>query len=186
MTLTNTLPLSPGAWRLDRPHCTVAFTARHMAISKVRGRFTTFDAVVSIGETLESTTVEATVDLASVDTDNPDRDQHLRSGDFFDVERHPTMTFRSTSIDLAADGSYTMTGELTIKGVTRTETFRLVFHGTETFPGDGSLHAGFEATGAIDRKDYGIDFHVPLGTGGFVVSERIGIELDIQLLAPAE
>ena len=181
---TTSLPLAPGAWRLDPVHCTVEFTARHMAISKVRGRFHTFDAEIVVGDRLDTSSLRATVDLSSVDTNNPDRDEHLRNSDFFDVERHPTMSFVSTSIDEVGDARYEITGDLTINDTTRSETLDVAFHGVETFPGDGSVHAGFEATGTIDRTDYGIDFNVPLGAGGVVISNRIGIELDIQLLAP--
>ena len=183
-TTPTTLPLAPGTWTLDPLHCTVEFTARHMAISKVRGRFHTFTATVTVGERLEQTVLEATIDMASVDTNNEDRDAHLRNSDFFHVDHHPEMTFRSTSIAPTAADSYDVTGDLTINGTTRSETLQVVFNGTETFPGDGSLHAGFEATGSISRTDYGVDFNVPLAAGGFVISDRIGIELDIQLLAP--
>lgn len=183
-TTRTTLPLTAGTWTLDPMHCTVEFTARHMGISKVRGRFHDFTAQVEVGADLATTRLHAAVDLSSVDTLNPDRDAHLRSSDFFDADEHPQMTFTSTSVEEAADGRYRVTGDLTINGVTRSETLDVVFNGTETFPGDGSLHAGFEATGAINRKDYGVDFNVPLGAGGFVIADRIGIELDIQLLAP--
>ncbi len=178
------LPLRPGTWTLDPVHCTVEFTARHLGISKVRGRFHTFDAIVVVGDDLASTSLSADVDLSSVDTNNADRDAHLRNSDFFDVDHHPQMTFRSSRIEETGDGRYGITGELTINGHTRTETLDVTFHGTEVFPGDGSLHAGFEATGSINRKHYGVDFNVPLGAGGFVIADRIGIELDIQLLAP--
>lgn len=185
-TTAPTMPLTSGVWTLDPLHCTVEFTARHMAISKVRGRFHTFDAEVVVGETLESTSLWAEIDMSSVDTNNADRDAHLRSSDFFNIDRHPKLTFRSTSITQTGKGKYKVTGDLTMNGGTRSETLDLTFHGTETFPGDGSLHAGFEATSTLNRLDYGIDFNVPLGAGGFVVSDKIGIELDIQLLAPAQ
>ncbi len=178
------LPLTAGTWGLDPLHCTVEFTARHMAISKVRGRFHTFDAEVVVGDDLESSSLRATVDMSSVDTGNADRDAHLRNEDFFDVEQHPEMTFASTAIVATSDTTYDVTGDLTINGTTRSETLAVTFHGIETFPGDGSVHAGFEATGTISRLDYGVDFNVPLGAGGFVISDKIGIELDIQLLAP--
>ncbi len=183
--MTTTLPLTTGTWTLDPLHCTVEFTARHMAISKVRGRFHTFDASIVVGDSLETSSLRAEVDMSTVDTNNADRDAHLRNSDFFDVEQHPQMTFVSTRMAESGNGRYAVEGDLTINGVTRTETLDVVFHGVETFPGDGSLHAGFEATGVINRMDYGVDFNVPLGAGGFVISDKIGIELDIQLLAPA-
>jgi len=183
-TTSTALPLSAGNWALDLAHCTVEFTARHMAISKVRGRFHSFAGTVTIGESLEECSLTATVDLASVDTSNADRDAHLRNSDFFNVDTHPEMTFRSTAIAAMPGGGYAVTGEMAINGISRTETLDVTFHGTETFPGDGTCHAGFEATGTINRTDYGVDFNVPLGAGGFVISDKIGIELDIQLLAP--
>lgn len=183
--MTNKLPLQSGTWTLDPLHCTVEFTARHMAISKVRGRFHKFDAALTVGESLEDSSLVASVDMASVDTNNADRDAHLRNSDFFHVDQHPEMRFASTSIVENGNGEYSMTGELTINDITKVETFLAIFNGTETFPGDGSFHAGFEATATISRTDYGVDFNVPLAAGGFVISDKIGIELDIQLLAPA-
>jgi polyisoprenoid-binding protein YceI len=183
-TTTSNLPLASGIWTLDPLHCTVEFTARHMAISKVRGRFHTFDATVVVGDTLEASRLEATIDMASVDTDNADRDAHLRNSDFFHVDEHPEMTFRSTAIVSTGADTYSVIGDLTLNGTTNQERLDVTFHGTETFPGDGTFHAGFEATGTISRRAYGVDFNVPLGAGGFVISDTIGIELDIQLLAP--
>ena len=179
------LPLQAGTWSLDPLHCTVEFTARHMAISKVRGRFHTFDATLIVGDSLEDSSLVASVDMSSVDTGNEDRDGHLRNSDFFHVDQHPTMSFKSTAITNTGPNTYDLVGGLTINDTTNTETLNVVFHGTETFPGDGSLHAGFEATTTISRTDYGVDFNVPLAAGGFVISDKIGIELDIQMLAPA-
>ncbi len=184
MSTTSNLPLAPGTWALDPLHCTVEFTARHMAISKVRGRFHTFDATVVVGDSLEESSLEATIDMASVDTNNADRDAHLRNSDFFHVDEHPEMTFRSTAIVSTGTDTYSVIGDLTLNGTTNQERLDVTFHGTEIFPGDGSCHAGFEATGTISRRAYGVDFNVPLGAGGFVISDTIGIELDIQLLAP--
>lgn len=184
-TTTNTLPLAPGTWVLDPMHCTVQFCVRHMAISKVRGRFHTFNATLTVGDSLETSALTATVDMSSVDTGNADRDAHLRQSDFFSVDQHPEMSFASTSI-VPANGSYSVTGNLTINGVTKTEQLHVVFGGAETFPVDGSLHAGFEATASINRSSYGLDFNIPLGAGGFVISDKIDIELDMQLVEAAE
>lgn len=178
------LPLEPGIWALDSLHSTVEFTARHMAISKVRGRFATFDAHVIVGDSLATSSLSATVDMGSVDTGNADRDAHLRNSDFFNADTHPEMTFQSTAITDLGDGTFAVAGDLTINGRTNSESLKIVFHGTETFPGDGSVHAGFEATGLINRTDYDIVFNVPLAAGGVVISEKIGIELDVQLVAP--
>ncbi len=188
MTITHSnlqsLPLAPGTWGLDAPHCTVEFVVRHMGISKVRGRFRGFEATVDVGDALETSVLRASVDMASVDTGDADRDAHLRGADFFDVDRHPRMMFESTSITPVGDDAFDVAGDLTIKGVTGRETLSVRFDGTEVFPGDESLHAGFEASTSIRRTDYGVDFNVPLGAGGFVISDTVRVELDVQLLAP--
>ena len=121
MLTTSTVPLAPGVWTLDPLHCTVEFTVRHMAISKVRGRFHTFHANVVVGDSLQTTSVRAVVDLASVDTNNDDRDAHLRSSDFFAVDAHPQMTFTSTAITEAGPQRYEVTGDLSVNGITRSE-----------------------------------------------------------------
>jgi polyisoprenoid-binding protein YceI len=181
---TTDLPLTPGTWTLDLAHSTVEFTVRHLAISKVRGRFHRFEGVLDVGERTETTELRASVDLSSVDTGNEDRDAHLRGPDFFDVETHPQMTFVSRSIRAVDARGYEVVGDLTLNGITRAETLAVTFHGRETFPGDGRVHAGFEATGTINRSDYGVAFNVPMGGGGFVIADRVGIELDIQLVSP--
>lgn len=180
------LDLAKGYWVLDPLHCTVEFTARHMGISKVRGRFSTFEATIEVGNTLADTVLRSTVDLTSVDTGNAQRDEHLRGSDFFNIHTHPEMTFESERIIDVGRGNYQIEGLLTINGITQPQTFDVVFYGIETFPQDGSTHAGFEATGELRRSDFEIDFNVPLGAGGVVVSDKIGIELDIQLQPATE
>jgi polyisoprenoid-binding protein YceI len=180
-----TLPLPAGAWELDPTHTTVEFTVRHLGISKVRGRFTGFDATVVIGEDLSTTTVRAEVDLATVDTGNADRDAHLRGSDFFSVEIHPTMVFEATSLTQLGDGGYRLDGDLTLNGRTNPQSLDVSFFGAETFPGDGSRHAGFAATGSLSRRAFGVDFNVPMAAGGFVIGDQINIELDVQLLRTA-
>jgi polyisoprenoid-binding protein YceI len=182
-TTAMSLPLAPGTWGLDPVHCTVEFTVRHLAISKVRGRFSTFDAELVVGDRLESSSLRAVVDLSSVDTNNPDRDAHLRGSDFFNTESNPQMVFQSTSIIQTNPGHYLVTGDLSINGVSHSETLDVSFNGTEVYPMDGSVHAGFEARSTINRKDYGVSFNVPMGAGGFVISDKIGVELDIQLVS---
>ena len=146
----------------------------------------TFDADIVVGDSLDSTRLQAVVDLASVDTNNADRDAHLRGSDFFGVDAHPHMTFASTAITEAGPQRYTVTGDLTINGTTRSESLAVTFNGVETYPLDGSVHAGFEATGTISRKNYGLDFNVPLGAGGFVIADQIRIELDLHSVGPTE
>jgi polyisoprenoid-binding protein YceI len=176
------LPLTAGNWTLDQTHSTIEFGVRHLGISKVRGRFHRFDATVNIGETLETTQIGAQVDLSSVDTNNSDRDAHLRSSDFFDTATHPTMTFSSTSISDKGDGNYVLHGDLTLNGRTNLLDLDVEFHGTAIFPVDGSSHAGFTATGSISRREFGIEFNVPLAAGGFVIGDKVTVELDLQLL----
>jgi polyisoprenoid-binding protein YceI len=182
-----TLPLAPGTWVLDTAHTTVAFTVRHMGISKVRGTFARVEARVIVGDSLEESTLTARVDMSSVDTGNPDRDAHLRSPDFFDIETYPTMEFASTAIREDGTDGYLVDGVLTLKGRSNALTLTVEFHGTETYPMDGSTHAGFSANAALSRRDYGIEFNVPMAAGGFVIGDHVEIDLEVQLAAlPAE
>jgi polyisoprenoid-binding protein YceI len=183
MVARMSLPLPSGSWTIDPTHSTVEFVVRHLGLSKVRGRFGAFAATLTVGDGLDDTRVEASIELASVDTANADRDAHLRSTDFFRVDDHPTMTFRSTSIAGRGD-RYTMTGDLTLNGVTRPMTFDVEFTGTATYPINGSTHAGFNATAELSRREWGIDFNVPMAAGGFVIGDKVKIELELQF-APA-
>lgn len=149
----------------------------------MRGRFDGFDATLEIGSSLESVSVIADVDLATVDTNNADRDAHLRSTDFFDTVQHSAMIFRSTSVTGSGE-NYALAGDLTIAGVTKPVTFDVEFNGTEQFPGDQSTHAGFSATGQIRRSDFGIDFGIIAGAEKLMLGDKIKIELDLQFVAP--
>ena len=182
-TTTSALPLAPGTWSVDHNHSGVFFVVRHLGLSNVRGRFDAFDATLDVGADLASVAVRANVDLSSVDTNNPDRDAHLRSTDFFETERHPEMTFVSTSITGAGD-TYELEGELTIAGITKSVTFDVEFNGTEVFPGDQRVHAGFTATGNIRRSDFGIDFGIIPGAEKLMLGDKIKVELDLQFVAP--
>lgn len=180
---TTTLPIDPGSWTLDASHSGVLFQVRHLGLSNVRGRFQSFDASLVVGERLEDVQVTATVDLSSVDTNNADRDAHLRSTDFFDVETNPVMTFVSTGIT-GSGSDYELTGDLTINGVTKSVTFETEFHGTEVFPGDGQVHAGFDASATIKRSDFGVDFGIIPGEK-LLLADKVKVELEIQFVAPA-
>src|SRR6202158_6155872 len=136
--------LTPGRWPIDPNHSAITFAIRHLGLSKVRGRFRAFDVALDIGPSTTDFELVASIDLASIDTSNPDRDVHLRSTDFFNVDLHPTMTFRSTRIEAADDG-YTMTGELTLNGVTRAVTLQVESNGLAVFPGTGRTHFGLSA-----------------------------------------
>lgn len=177
-TLQTTLPLIAGNWALDTAHSSVNFTIRHLGVSKVRGRFTDFDVDVVVGETLETTSVNATVRLASVDTGNSDRDAHVLADDMLDVSVRPTLVFRSTSV--SADGDdWRVDGELTIGDVTAPVALAVELGGIEEFA-QGPRHAGFEATTQIRRQDFGLMPAIP----GAMLGDVIKVELDLQLLEP--
>jgi polyisoprenoid-binding protein YceI len=171
--------LPAGTWTVDASHSELGFVARHLMVTKVRGQFKEFEGTVKVGESLSDSQVTAVAQLASVDTGSADRDAHLKSADFFDVENNPTMSFTSTEV--TADS---LKGDLTIKGVTKPFVFDLEFGGLATDPW-GNQKAGFEATAEINRKDWGLEWNVALEGGGVLVSEKIKINLDIQLLKAA-
>jgi len=167
-----------GTWDIDPVHSDVSFTVRHMMVSKVRGRLGAFSGEIVTAPEFADSTVTATVDATSVDTGNAQRDGHIRTADFFEVETHPTWSFRSTAI--RGDGDeYALDGELTIKGVTKPVTFALEVNG---FGPDayGGTRAGFSATTTISRSDFGVDIAMPLDGGGVVVSEKVQVALEIE------
>lgn len=178
LTQPTTLPLAPGRWELDAAHSAVTFSVRHLGVSKVRGRFSDFDVDVVVGQTLDTSSVSATIAVASLDTGNPDRDAHVLSPDIVDVASRPTLTYRSTVIS-GSGTDYQVDGELTIGDVTRPVGLDLEFGGIEEFF-DGRRHAGFEARGQIRRTDFGIDLDLPPG----VLGDVIKIDIDVQLLEP--
>ena len=170
-----------GTWDLDPVHSTIGFVARHLMVSKVRGRFTRFEAqIVTAPNPLESSAT-ATIDLSSVDTGNETRDNDLRSENFFDAATHPTMTYRSTGIrPTRGQDSFLVDGELTIRGVTRPIILTVEVNGFGPDP-YGGTRAGFSAQGEIDRTEFGITFNAPVpGSGGVMVSERIQIEIEAE------
>ena len=167
-----------GTWDIDPVHSDVSFTVRHMMVSKVRGRLGTFSGEIVTAPAFTDSTVTATVDASSIDTGNAQRDGHVRSADFFEVETYPTWAFRSTAI--RADGDeYSLDGELTIKGVTRPVSFVLEANG---FGPDayGGTRAGFSAATTINRSDFGVDIAMPLDGGGVVVSDKVAVTLEIE------
>ena len=180
------LPLRTGRWAIDPHHSAVLFSIRHLGLAKVRGRFDRFEAVVDVGPTLAQTRVEATIDLDSIDTNNPDRDAHLRSTDFFSTEIHPTARFVSTGITGAGD-DWTLSGELTLNGVTRPMTLDVEFNGLEEFPGQNRRHVGFSASGALRRSEFGIDFGMlPLSADKLALGDEVKLELDLEFIEPPE
>ena len=167
-----------GAWDIDPTHSTVGFSVRHMMVSKVRGYFREFSGELVTAEDPAQSSVTATIDLASIDTRQEQRDAHIRSADFFDVENHPQMTFRSTAV--RTDGAdWFVDGELTIKGITKPVTLELELNG---FGPDayGGTRAGFSAKTEINRNDFGVDIKMPMDGGGVVVGDKITVELEIE------
>lgn len=177
------LPLGAGTWSIDIAHSSVNFQIRHLGVTNVRGRFDTFDATLTVGDTVGSVAVEAAIDLASINTNQADRDAHLRTTDFFDLEKHPSMTFVSTSVT-GSDDEYELAGNLTINGVTKPVTLNVEFYGVDTHPIDNRVRSGFAATGEIRRSDFGITFNMPLGAGKLALADKVKIELDLQFIAP--
>lgn len=172
--------LVPGTWNIDPSHSQVGFTVRHLMVSKVRGEFSGFSGAVTIAEDLLASSVSAEVDVASVSTRDAGRDEHLRSSDFFAIEDHPTWSFRSTGIGATSDPSeYVLRGDLTLRGVTRPVEFALEVHGVSPDPWGGT-RAGFTATTKVNRKDYGIDWNLPVDGGGVVVGDKVEITLEIE------
>jgi polyisoprenoid-binding protein YceI len=169
-----------GTWAIDPVHTDVGFVARHMVVSKVRGRFTKFEGVIVTGENPADSSVNATIELASIETGNQQRDDHIRSADFFEVEKYPTMTYRSTGVRQDGD-DLILDGELTLKGVTKSVPLRLELNGFGPDP-YGGTRAGFTATADINRRDFGVNFHAALETGGAVVSDKIAIHLEVEAI----
>ena len=167
-----------GNYSIDPAHSQLGFVARHAMITKVRGSFTEFEGSVTGGETLNDAQVAVTVVVPSLTTRNADRDGHLLSGDFFDTDNHPTLTFDSTSVDAVDEATLRITGDLTIKGVTRSVSIDFDYAGAATDP-YGMERIGFEGSTKILRSDYGMTFNAALETGGVLVSDAITLEIEI-------
>ncbi|HEY2126806.1 MAG TPA: YceI family protein [Streptosporangiaceae bacterium] len=172
-----------GTWEIDPVHSEVGFIARHMMVSKVRGRFTQFSGEFVTADNPLQSSVTATIDLTSIQTGNEQRDQHIRSADFFEVDKYKTMTYRSTGLRAAGD-HYVLDGELTLKDVTKEVPLTLELNGFGPDP-FGGTRAGFTATGEINRRDFGVNFSAPMETGGVVVSDKIALQLEIEAVLKA-
>ena len=168
-----------GTYAFDQGHTTIEFVGRHLMITKVRGRFTDFNGQIMIGEAPEDSSVEVTINAASVDSSDQKRDGHLRSPDFLDVENYPTMAFRSTKVDIGSDGTAKVTGDLTVKDVTRPVVLDVEFDGAQNDPWGGQ-RLGFSAHTEIDREDWGLTWNVALETGGMLVSKKIRLEYNVE------
>lgn len=178
-TTANQLQIPTGTWAVDASHTEVGFVARHLMVSKVRGYFKDVEGTVEVAEDITQSRVDVTAQIASVETGSADRDAHLKSADFFDAETFPTMRFVSTSFD----GS-TLTGDLTIKDVTKSVEFDVDFGGVGQDPW-GNTKAGFEATATVNRKDWGLTWNAAVEGGGVLVSDKIQITIDVQLAKQA-
>ncbi len=168
-----------GTWELDPSHTTVEFVARHLMVSKVRGRFGTVTGTIEVADEITDSTIDIDLDVASLTTGSPDRDGHLTSTDFFEVADHPTIHFSSTDITPAGDG-WLVSGDLTVRGVTKPVTLDLDYAGLAKDPW-GNTKAGFSLTGEIDREDWGLTWNVALEGGGVLVSKKVRIEIDTQI-----
>ena len=179
-TATTLAGLTAGTWTIDPSHTEVGFVVRHLMVSKVKGRFSKVEGTITVADDVLESTVEATVSAASIDTRDENRDNHLRSADFFDVETYPELTFRSTGIRAEGD-DFLLDGDLTISGNTRPVTFELEYNGAAGNPlADGRPTAGFSAETEISRKDFGLEWNVALETGGVMVGDKIKLVLEVE------
>ena len=169
-----------GTWIIEPSHSTIEAVAKHLRITKVRGRFSSFEGKVQVAEDALDSSIEVTIDAASIDTNNEDRDQHLRSPDFLDAEEHPTLEFRSTAIEQTDEG-FAVTGDLTMAGETESVTLDLAYGGLTEDPW-GNTRALFAAETTIDRERWGLTWNQTLEAGGVLVSKKIDIEIQVQLV----
>ncbi|AZQ75959.1 polyisoprenoid-binding protein [Flaviflexus ciconiae] len=172
-----------GTYTLDTTHTQIGFVARHAMVTKVRGRFAEFEGTASTGENLQDAKINIVIQAASVNSGNADRDGHMQTADFFDTENFKTITFDSTNV-VASGETLTVTGDLTIKGITRSVTVDFDFMGAAQDP-FGNERVGLEGSVVVNRKDWNIDFDVPLATGGLLVSEKITLEFEISAIKQA-
>lgn len=174
-----------GRWLIDSTHTQAEFVARHLMVTKVRGGFDDIGGTIVVGEDPADSSVDVTVQMASVSSGTAERDTHLWSADFFDVENYPTMVFVSTSVE-PSGSSWKLHGDLTIKDVTRPLTLDFEFVGVSVDPW-GNAKAAFSASGDIEREDWGLTWNVPLEAGGVLVSKKARIEIEVQAMrAPDE
>mgnify|MGYP001231150350 CR=1 FL=1 len=174
------------SWQIDYAHSHIYFTARHMMISKVRGRFEKWEGSIAFNEEKpEETAVHVTVDVASVNTREQQRDDHLRSPDFFNAAEFPTMTFKSTRVERTGEDTAKLVGDLTIRGVTKEIVLDVEYAGQAKSPW-GTFSAGFSASGSLNRKDWGLTWNQALETGGMLVGDKISIEVELELVKQPE
>jgi polyisoprenoid-binding protein YceI len=170
-----------GTYVIDPSHSAVEFVGRHLGLAKVRGRFTKFSGEIQIAEVPEQSSVEVDVDVASVESADARRDEHLRSPDFFNVGEHPSMVFKSTSVTPVDDTTWDVAGDLTIRGVTRPVVLHAEFEGAENTP-FGDQRIGFSASTEVNREDWDLGWNVVLESGGLLVGKKIKIELSVEAI----
>lgn len=173
-------------WDFDHAHSGIDFTVRHLLVSKVRGRFTKWTGTIDIDEQdIARSRFDVAIDVASVDTHEPQRDAHLRSGDFFEVDKHPQMTFKSTRVEPKGKDRLTVTGDLTLRGVTREVVLDVERSGVIAKDPWGKRRAGFTATTTINRKDFGVSYNQVLDQGGLALSEDVAVTIEVEATAAA-
>ena len=181
---TTSVRIPTGTYAIDPAHSRVEFAVRHLGIATVKGSFDTFEGTIELGDELASTTAHGTVDVASIETKEAARDEHLRSADFFDAEQYPKLTFASTAVSPIDEDSFEITGDLTLHGVTRPVTLKAEVQGAETDPW-GNERVGLEVTGTLSRGDYGMTFNQALGSGNVLVSDKVKLSLDLSAVRQA-
>jgi len=182
---TTTTSSTTNNWNIDTAHSGINFSVRHMVVSKVRGHFAKFSGTLAIDDAdLTRSSVDVTIDASSIDTGTAQRDEHLRSADFFDVAQFPTLRFRSKRIEKVGKVQFRVIGDLTIRDVTREVPLDVEYGGRGKDPW-GNERAGFAAKAAIDRKDFGLQWNQALETGGLLVGDKVEIDLDIQAVKAA-
>jgi len=169
---------APGRWEIDPAHTSIAFVAKYLMVTKVRGHFSEFSGFVQVAERPEDSSAEITIKAASIDTGNADRDKHLRSPDFLDVDRFTDLRFRSTKLEFPGEGRISLSGDLTIRDVTKSVELDGEFNGMSQDPW-GNPRAGYSARTQIDREDFGASWNLALEAGGWLVSRTVQIELDV-------
>jgi polyisoprenoid-binding protein YceI len=184
MTTTTATVVPTGTWNIDPAHSSVEFQVQHLGIATVKGHFNQFEGALEVGPDGIPTTARGSVKVETVDTREEQRDAHLRSPDFFDAENHPELTFVATAIERVDEETFKVTGDLTIHGVTREETFDAELQGVEQDPW-GNERFAVEVTGQIKRSDYGMTFNQALGSGNMLVSDKVKIGLDLSAVKAA-
>jgi polyisoprenoid-binding protein YceI len=174
--------MSTTKWAVDPTHSEIGFKVKHLMFTNVSGKFTSFDASVTTeGDDFDTAVFEFSADVDSINTNNTDRDNHLKTGDFFDAEQFPKLTFKSTSFEKESEGEYTLTGEMTLHGVTKPVTLNVEYGGLQKDPW-GNIKSGFSATGKINREDFGLTYNAALEAGGVMLGKEVKLDIELQFV----